>query len=427
MSKKLIALLLALAMMLTMLTGCSDADAPAADETEEPAASEDAAAEESTEDGESADAETEGLVLEEIPQEAYDDPIAYVTDGAIKKDDVVATVDSLDVKADLYFNWLSTVYLNMAYNYYYYGMELDVNEILDEESGSTVADYFVNQAAMMAEMYTLVREKAKDAGLDLTDEQKDELAGLSENYTTESIMYYITTMDGMKQAYTDSQLVITLREHLYGEGGEQEPTEETLSDYVEANGNYNCRYILQRTDELAEDDTDGRAAKQQQAQDLYDQLMEVHAEELEAKFIELQAEYNDDGNTEEFTFDATSSLVSGFREKLAELEDGQIGLTEETDYGYFVILRLPVDLDSVKDSYIEEAYNTVITEWMDGAEIELSGALIDLDAEACFEKIIALQSVISTELSAQAEAEAAAEAETAEGETAESDTAETAE
>lgn len=422
MSKKLTALLLALAMMLTMLTGCSGTEAPAADETEDPAASdegtaeEDAESTEDAEDAEAADTEDEGLVLEEIPQEAYDDPISYVTDGAIKKDDVVATVNGLEVKADLYFNWLSTVYMNMAYNYYYYGMELDVNEVLDEENGTTVADYFVNQAAMMAQMYTLVREKAKDAGLDLTDEQKEELAGLSEEYTTESTMYYITTMEGMQQAYTDTQLIIALRDHLYGEGGELEPTEDTLADFVTENGNYNCRYILQRTDELEEDDTEGRAAKQQQAQDLYDQLLEVPADELEAKFIELQAEYNDDGNTEEFTFDATTSLVSGFREKLAELEDGQIGLTEETDYGYFVVLRLPVDLDSVETTYIENAYNTVITEWMDNAETELSGALISLDAEACFEKLIALQTVISNELSAQTEAETA-EAETAEAET----------
>lgn len=417
MSKKLTALLLALAMMLTMLTGCSGTEAPAADETEDPAASDEGTTEEdaeSTEDAEAADTEDEGLVLEEIPQEAYDDPISYVTDGAIKKDDVVATVNGLEVKADLYFNWLSTVYTNMAYNYYYYGMELDVNEVLDEENGTTVADYFVNQAAMMAQMYTLVREKAKDAGLDLTDKQKEELAGLSEEYTTESIMYYITTMEGMQQAYTDTQLIIALRDHLYGEGGELEPTEDTLADFVSDNGNYNCRYILQRTDELEEDDTEGRAAKQQQAQDLYDQLLEVPADELEAKFIELQAEYNDDGNTEEFTFDATTSLVSGFREKLAELEDGQIGLTEETDYGYFVVLRLPVDLDSVETTYIENAYNTVITEWMDNAETELSGALISLDAEACFEKLIALQTVISNELSAQTEAETA---ETAEAET----------
>lgn len=422
MSKKLTALLLALAMMLTMLTGCSGTEAPAADETEDPAASdegtaeEDAESTEDAEDAEAADTEDEGLVLEEIPQEAYDDPISYVTDGAIKKDDVVATVNGLEVKADLYFNWLSTVYMNMAYNYYYYGMELDVNEVLDEENGTTVADYFVNQAAMMAQMYTLVREKAKDAGLDLTDEQKEELAGLSEEYTTESTMYYITTMEGMQQAYTDTQLIIALRDHLYGEGGELEPTEDTLADFVTENGNYNCRYILQRTDELEEDDTEGRAAKQQQAQDLYDQLLEVPADELEAKFIELQAEYNDDGNTEEFTFDATTSLVSGFREKLAELEDGQIGLTEETDYGYFVVLRLPVDLDSVETTYIENAYNTVITEWMDNAETELSGALISLDAKACFEKLIALQTVISNELSAQTEAETA-EAETAEAET----------
>lgn len=422
MSKKLTALLLALAMMLTMLTGCSGTEAPAADETEDPAASdegtaeEDAESTEDAEDAEAADTEDEGLVLEEIPQEAYDDPISYVTDGAIKKDDVVATVNGLEVKADLYFNWLSTVYMNMAYNYYYYGMELDVNEVLDEENGTTVADYFVNQAAMMAQMYTLVREKAKDAGLDLTDEQKEELAGLSEEYTTESTMYYITTMEGMQQAYTDTQLIIALRDHLYGEGGELEPAEDTLADFVTENGNYNCRYILQRTDELEEDDTEGRAAKQQQAQDLYDQLLEVPADELEAKFIELQAEYNDDGNTEEFTFDATTSLVSGFREKLAELEDGQIGLTEETDYGYFVVLRLPVDLDSVETTYIENAYNTVITEWMDNAETELSGALISLDAKACFEKLIALQTVISNELSAQTEAETA-EAETAEAET----------
>ncbi len=412
MSKKLLALLLALAMMLSLLTGCGDSSAPAAEEED---AASDAAEDETAEDAsveEDASAEEEEPALTEVPAEAYDDVVAYLTDGAITKDDVVITVDGLDIPAGVYFNWLSTCYMNMAYNYYYYGATLDVTEVLDEATGTTVADYFVDQAGMLAEMYTLVGQKAREAGLTLTEEQTTELEGLGDTYTADILLYYATTLEALEQTYIDSQLVLTLRDHLYGEGGELEPTQETLADYCSASGCYNCRYILQRTDELEEDDTEGRAAKQQQAQELYDQLKEVSADELETKFAELQAEYNDDGNTDPFTFDETSSLVSGFREKLAEMEEGEIGLTEETDYGYFVILRLPYDLDSLKDTYIEQAYNTQITEWMDSADIQMSDALVNLDAVACLQRMVDLQTAANSKITAEEEA-AAAEEETA--------------
>lgn len=409
MSKKLTALLLVLAMMLAMFTGCGDAEAPAADE-EEPAA------EESTENTETpadtAEGEETGLVLEEIPQEAYDDPVAYVTDGAIKKDDTIATVNGLEVKADEFFAWLTTTYSNLTYTYYYYGMELNASDVIDETTGTTVGQYLVNQAAMMAEMYTLTRDMAADAGLALSQEQQDEMAAMATEYDAETALYYVSTIEAMQQTYADSSLIMLLRDHLYGEGGELEPTEATLADYAASKGSYNCRYILQRTDELAEDDTEGREAKRQQAETLYNQLLEVPAEELETQFAALQAEYNDDGNTEPFVFDDTSSLVGGFREKLAELEDGQIGLTEETDYGYFVVLRLPVDVESMREDYIAEAYDAKIVEWMDAAEIELSGAFMELDVAGCFERLDALQTVVGTELAARAEAETETETET---------------
>jgi len=408
MSKKLTALLLALAMMLAMLTGCGEASAPAA---EEPAESDVTA--ESDETGEAeAEAETE---TEPLPPEAYEDPVAYLTDGAVKKGDVVITINGEEITAEEYFYWVAFDYAQLLYNYYYYGMTLDVNEVLDEE-GTTVGDFMLEQASMYAEMYALLYDKAEEAGIQLTDEQEANRAAVVESYDEETILYYATTIQALEKNFVSTCYAANLQSYYYGEGGELAPTEDTLADFAEANGTYTCRYILQRTDELEEDDADGRQAKADKAKELYDELSALSAEEVEARFIELQGEWNDDGNTEPFVFNEDSSLVSGFREKVAEIEEGQLVLTDETDYGYFVILRLPTDLESLKADYTNTAYDTQISQWMDEAEIEVGGALLSLDASQVYERLSLMQSTIANQITAaQAEAEAAESGEEAVG------------
>lgn len=398
MQKKFTALLLALAMLLSLLTGCGSADAPAA-ENDTPDSS--AAETEDTADSE----DTADATLTEVPPEAKEDPVAYITDGAFASGDTIMTVNGVEVSADTFVYWLAYQYTYASYIYAQYGSALDLTQTVDE-NGTTIAQSLGDQAEAVATMNAVLRARAEEAGLSLTEEQQSGMADLAENYDENTLLFYATTLPTLQQAYSDSCLASDLQEHLFGEGGEMAPTEQTLADFAEEQGTYTCRYILLDTNSLDEDDEDGREEQRLLAEQLYTQLQECSPEELEEKFTELQKEYNTaDGNTDRYTFDANDSLVSGFREKVAELKPGELGMTEETDYGYFVLLRLDTELEALSEDYAAATYDSLISQWMDEAQIETTEALDNLDIAACYDRLVALQDALSAQLAAEAEAE----------------------
>ncbi|MCD8385151.1 MAG: hypothetical protein LUC39_09405 [Clostridiales bacterium] len=416
MKKRIGALLLAMLMVMSLLAGCGSTtededttDSTTSDTTEDSTESTDDTTDDSTE---------ETLTLTEIPEEAKADPIAYVTDGAISASDTVITADGAEIPANLYFYWLTYYYNYYSYYYYYYyGYTFDVTEVVDEDEGSTVADTLVYMASNISEMYAVLNDKADEYGITLSEDQETSLSEVLTNYNDNALLYYTTNAEGLEEAYRESCQATNLQDYLYGEGGEYEPTDETIADYAEEQGYYTCRYILLYTADL-EDDDDGRAAQQEAAQAIYDALQGVSADELEDTFAEYQAESNYDENTDEYTFDSDDSLVDGFRELVETLEVGEVGMTDETDYGYFVILRLDYSEDTlaeIEDDYISDLYNSQIDEWMNAATFETSEALDGMDWQACFERIIALQSAIAAEEeAAAAEEEESEDADTTE-------------
>ncbi|MCD7735161.1 MAG: peptidylprolyl isomerase [Clostridiales bacterium] len=411
MKKRIGALLLALMMVMSLLVGCSDSTDETEDTTDSTASDTTDETADSTEDSGDDSTEDTTTTLTEVPDEAKADPIAYVTDGAISAGDTVITADGAEIPANLYFYWLTYYYNYYSYYYYYYyGYTFDVTEVTDEDEGTTVADTLVYMASNISEMYAVLDEKADEYGLTLTEDQETSLSEVLANYDENALLYYTTNAEGLEMAYRESCQATNLQDYLYGEGGEYEPTDETIADYAEEQGYYTCRYILLYTADLEDDDDDGRTAQQEAAQTIYDALQGVSADELEDTFAEYQAESNYDENTDEFTFDNDDTLVDGFREMVASLEVGEIGLTDETDYGYFVILRLDNSEDTlaeIEEDYISDLYNSQIDEWMNAATFETSEALDSMDWQACFENIINLQTAIATEEEAAAAEEEA--------------------
>lgn len=161
----------------------------------------------------------------------------------------------------------------------------------------------------------------------------------------------------------------------------------------------------------SEGDADGSASSSTASEDTsyadalacYEELAALTDDEerLEA-FIEAQAELNYDGNTDEFLVTPDSSLVDGFSDAVLALDEYGVGLSEETSYGYFVVIRLPVsdediaaidedDIEDIKDEYISDMFNARLSEALEAAEVERSDLLDEVDYVALFEKLEALQ------------------------------------
>jgi hypothetical protein len=398
MNKRLLALLLVLAMLLGVLTGCNSGA-----KTEEDAADDEIEATEVPESGEDTDQDTTPAVV--ITDEIRSDPVAYVTNGTIHMNDTVMTVNGVDVPAGVYFYLLSYQYFQASSFYANYGMELDLSQT--DENGMTVADSLREMAQKNAVRYVLLNQKGEELNLELTQDQLDQMNSMM-SYVDENVcLFYTSNLDSVKYINQASLFAGSMQDYYFGENGPEAPTDQTLQDFAGEQGSYTCRYILLRTDDLDENDADGKAAQLKKAQELYDQLVSYDGSDLEAKFAELQAEYNADGNTEPFTFDESTSLVEGFRERLAELKPGELGLTDETGYGYFVLLRLDTDLDSVREDYVSSRLGAMMDQWMDAASTTTSEALNALDMQACLEKVSGLQSGVMVEFSSKAEADAA--------------------
>lgn len=384
MKKRIIALILCLAMALSLFTGCNSSKT--GDTSTDPA------------DG-SASSVAEPLA--EVPQEAYDDVVRYLTDGAISADTILMTVNGADISAEYYFYWLGYYFSQMSAYYSYYGQTMDLNEA--DEAGNTMAQSLQSMADQAVTTYCAMTLEAKNNGVTLTDEDKKTLEEYASGQDPNYLLFNCATTNAIEHANADYLYYSAFGEKLYGENGQFALTDKDVQDYIEEQGIFNCRYILCQT----ETDADEEAVKaaQETCQGYYDELSKLSGDELLTRFQELQAN-NPDGNTNEYSFDATASLTEGFRETLQKMKVGEVAMSDKTGYGYFVILRLEPDMEEQTEACKQNAYSEKLAELTADYKAENTPSYDKLDAAAVLTKLQTLQATIAAVENAKAETSA---------------------
>lgn len=361
MKKRIIALLLCLAMAVSVFTGCSGKS------------------EEYTAGAESNSAS------DQIPQAAKDDLISYLTDGALSADATVFTVNGEEIPTDYYIYWLAYHY-NQLWSYYsYYG---STPSLTDEEDGVTVAEALQDLADQAVTSYVVMNQVANERGMELSDADLKTIQDFAQNQEENYLLYNAATTSAIERVNRDYKIFTALGELLYQKGGEYFIPNEDVEAYIKDKGMYNCRYILCKVDE----DNDAETAKAA-CQSYYDELSALSGEKQLERFKELQ-ENNPDGNTDEFSFDADSSLTEGFRETLETMEVGDIAMTDETGYGYFVILRLDCDLTEVGDTMSRSDFASKLEQWTYDAAVEKTADYEKLDTVAVLTRLQELQQIL---------------------------------
>lgn len=392
MKKRILALILCLAMALSVLTGCSgnkkDDSTDSTSYGDFSASSGDSSA---------------SAALEAIPQAAREDVVSYLSDGALSSDTILMTVDGSDIPADYYFYWLGYYFNQMSSYYSYYGMEMDLTT--PDADGNTMAASLQSLADQAVVSYSAMMLEAGRYGVSLTDEDKKRIdeyvAGQDELYC----LFNGATNNALKRVNTDYLFYTSFGSALYGEGGEYEVTDEAVNAYVEEKGAYNCRYILCKVED--DDDEATEKAQKETAQSYYDELKKLSGEEQLNRFIELQGN-NPDGNTDEFSFDASSSLTEGFRETLAKMEVGDIALSDKTGYGYFVIMRLAPDMEALREEYQSNDFAEKLEEMTENYKSENTPNYDKVDVGAILTRLQELQNtIVEAENGASAEDEEA--------------------
>lgn len=385
MTKRLLALLMALTMCLS-LAACKDDDNTGYAGTNSDDPSESFSADPSADPSESASSDIEVDLTQTM----------YGFASGMDDSATAVTVNGVSIPNELFFYWLSYDCYYMYYYYSQYGMSVDFNE-------DATYTYLISDVQTAVTYYACLRQLCEENGITVTDEQMAEYTTQLETLVNETyggdldlmLQSYGLSEDAFEYINTNGYLYTNLADQLVGQ-----PSDADLEQYVEDNGIFGVKHILLMT--TTEDITDDEGSVTQTA-DEYNAAQKALAEDLLARlqdpnaadtlFDELMTTYSEDSGLSSYpdgyTFTNADSLVDGFREATLELEPGEMSGIVETDYGYHIMLRLPVDASVYQEEWISAKADELVTAAMEEAEVSLASELNELDINAFYERYLA--------------------------------------
>lgn len=337
-------------------TGCGANDAAESETSPEPSA----------EPSESVDdTETETASVPQLDFEAL-----YASHDA---DEVVMTMDGEDVTWEEYFYWLyySGVQVNnyinqMAANMSAYGMNVTWDDAADD-TGISFKDYVVQLAEENIRQIHSIKKFSAENDVTLTE---DNLKAIEEQRKTDMVnlcgeevsdeefaeflksTYYLPI-----KVYDDMNEINYLYQNcfakLYGEDGEK-LSDEKAEAYLKDSGYMNAAHILfmtvdPSTGEALDDET--IAEKKALADKFAAELAGItDTEKLQERFAEIKDEYCEDTGKEAYPdgyIFTPGTMVTEFEDTVNALEDYQVSEPVESRYGYHIIMRLPLTIDTV--------------------------------------------------------------------------------
>ena len=285
-------------------------------------------------------------------------------------DEVVMTVGDKEVTWAEYFYYLyrqaqsvESYFTSMAS----YGIESSWDDPA-EEDGTTFAQLTVESADSTALSLKAMESFAEANGITLSEadrasiEEKvktDIAAACGEDATREDFDAYLAGFYMPSRLYDQMNELSVLYQQgyiqLYGENGEKLSDEETLSwlegqDYMAAN-----HILLMTKDPSSYESLDEEtvAAKKELAEQIAAELQGMDDdEEMMARFAELKEEYDEDTGKVMFPngyLFLPGSMVAEFENAVKAQEEYQVSDPVESNYGYHVIVTLPLDPDAIVD------------------------------------------------------------------------------
>ncbi len=379
MNKKLSALL-ALVVIFACLTACAGIPAPQETPEPEPSASP------------SATPEPEP----EKEPDRYD--LAF---AQYEPDEIVMTINGSEVAWEEYFYWIYSIAYQIQ-------QMSDVDWSADLDGQFTYQSFAQNYAETMLTQYLTVAQKADELSLEISADEQAEIDAI---YAEDVVNYgggdeavfdeYLAEHHITRTMYDKMNSVsvnyLNIFEHYFGVMGTGLPDEDALS-YAQDSGYMHAKHILLRTVDdggspLSEAEIEAKRAR---AEELLDQLKGLAGGELEEKFDELMTENSEDGGLATAPngyYFLAGEMVQPFEESVLSLGDGEMSPElVESDFGYHIILRLPLEIDEEMDyrgytlRYLSAyaLFENMSTEWFDSAEVEYTEKFAGLDFNTLF-------------------------------------------
>ncbi len=344
--KRIIALMLAVVLMAALFTGCNKTVDEVIDNTEN-----------SGENGETTDTAENG---EAASASSRDYGLARMTYPA---DELVMTIGDEEISWDEFFNWICYSVTNYEYTY---GGITDFSA--EATLGGTIKDTVLNDAKYYLTLYREIERHAAEMGIDYPEDidetVQSELDSTLEYYEGDAVKLgeYINSTFGSREnceyIMRIDSLYDAIFKELYGEDGAN-LTDEQIEAGTE--GMLMAKHILIKTvnDDNSALSDEEKAAALEKIQGIKDQLDNYDGDDLEGYFDELMQEYSEDPGSQSspdgYLFQE-GDMVTEFYEGTKNIEIGEISDIIETSYGYHIIMRLPINLESTPSSYSRYGY-----------------------------------------------------------------------
>lgn len=257
-------------------------------------------------------------------------------------------------------------YIVYNVNYYqqYYsqmGLEMDSSYFQDEEMFDSLKESAADQVMALRALKIM----ASDLGVKLTADQKKELEEVKKSnmeytgaYSDTFKRWVAYSLKGKEDPWAEYLHSMGYTEELFEQDSEILKLEEGIIDYYYEQGDVTDRfhdtYYHAKSILISDSDEDGNlltgSAKKEakkKAQDLLQQIKDG------ADFDELWAENNDDtAQSEDGYYFTEGDMVDTYEEAVAEMDEDSISdeLVYYESYGWFIIQRLPMDDDALEDT-----------------------------------------------------------------------------
>ena len=390
--KRLGALTLALVMALTALSGCGQKN---------PAGSSASGSESSSSSG---SAEPAGPIdLSQVT-----DP--YLATAGVSGDTVVAKVGGAEITAAELLYWLNrntSAYLSQ------FGRQMTTLPWDTDTGSGTLGDQMKEGALEVAVYYRALNLMAEREGLtpdpavaaSMDQEYGDMAAQLgSEELVDHTLWAQLLTKDLLTYLNESSDLNTQLQELYFGENSGSYPTDAEVQAYLDEQGIYRAKHILLATIDLNTReplDEETIARKRADADDMLAQLRA--AEDPIALFDQLMKEHSEDtglaANPDGY-ITSKGEMVAPFEEAALALNSGEISDVVESDFGYHIILRLPIDPEGYRSQVVTQRMQAKAGQLTGEQGVEKTEAYNRIDPGAFWDQAGSLLTAVQTELQA---------------------------
>lgn len=341
--------------------------------------------------------------------------LAQVTDpwlatAGLTGDSVVARIGETEVTAAELLYWLNRnteVYLAQL------GGQVSVLPWDADAGGGTLGDQMKEGALEAAIYYRGLNLLAEREGLTpdskvaiSVDQMYGDMAAQMKSEETVEHMLWAELLSRELLIYLNESgdLSDQLRERYFGEDSGGYPTDAEVQAWLDEQGIYRAKHILLATIDLDTREPLDEAAvaqKKAKADDILAQLR--GAEDPITLFDQLMNEHSEDtglaANPEGYTTEK-GMMVAPFEEAALALKNGEISDIVESDFGYHIILRLPIDPESYRGQLTSQRLKERADQLTKELGMEKTEAYGQIDPGAFWEKLGALQAAVQAEVQA---------------------------